>query len=83
MKKDFLASVEEKVAHVRHGLKTWFDCLDESARRELSAVKEKYKKGGFSSKPKNAIARAVIEVAKERGWKVSGRQGVISWLDRP
>lgn len=82
MKKDFLSLVEEKIAPNRHGFRTWFDCLDESAKKELSVVKEKYRKGGYSGKQKRAIANAVIAAAKERGWRVSGVQGVIAWLDR-
>ncbi len=83
LNKDFLASMEEKIAPNRHGFKTWFDCLDKSAQKELSVVREKYKAGGYSGRQKRAIANAVIAAAKERGWRVSGVQGVIAWLDRP
>lgn len=83
MKKDFLSAVDEQIVNASHGFRTWFDCLDTDAKKELSAVKEKYRKGGYANKQKRAIAKAVIAVAKERGWRVSGPQGVISWLDRP
>lgn len=82
MKKDFLSAVDEKVVSLVRGFRTWFDCLDADAKKELSAVREKYRKGGYANKSKRAVAKAVIAAAKERGWRVSGVQGVISWLDR-
>jgi len=82
MKKDFLSAVDEQVAASTRGSRTWFDCLDASAKRQLSTVKEKYLKGGYTNKSKRSIAKAVITAAKERGWRVSGIQGVTSWLDR-
>ena len=83
MKKDFLSEVEGKIVESQHGFKTWFDCLDASAKKELSSVKEKFRKGGYADKQKRAVAKAVIAAAKERGWKTSGIQGVIAWLDKP
>lgn len=82
MKKDFLSAVEEKIVNTSHGFRTWFDCLDSDAQRELSSVRAKYRRGGYANKQKRAIAKAVIAVARERGWRVSGIQGVIAWLDR-
>lgn len=67
--------------HVRR-MSTWFDRLDEPARKQLEAIRKKYQSGGYGKASQCAIARAVIEVAKDRGWAVSGLQGVKTWLTR-
>jgi hypothetical protein len=61
------------------GFKSWFDRLDPSAQAELLEIKKRFDPASHN---KNALARAIIESAKERGWHTAGRQGVIDWLER-
>lgn len=62
----------------RPGFRTWFERLPEDARAELQAVRERFDP---TVHQKRAYALAVIEAVKERGWEISGIQGVIAWLD--
>lgn len=63
----------------RPGTQTWFERLPADAQAELEAVRTAYDPGIHV---KASYARAIIEVARERGWSVSGIQGVIDWLNR-
>lgn len=74
--------IDQLVAKHTRRSQTWVDKLDEPARKQLEAIKKKFQSGGYGKASQSAIARAVIEAAKERGWPVSGFQGVISWLTR-
>jgi len=60
------------------GFETWFARLPADARAELEAVRAKFDN---ATHQKTAFARAIMEAANERGWKTSGLQGVIQWLN--
>lgn len=82
MKKTFLSIVEEKLSEKKPGYRSWFDCLDEDAQEELTAIKSRFLSGEYGATTKSAMARAIIAAASERGWKTSGMQGVIHWLNQ-
>jgi hypothetical protein len=60
------------------GFGTWFERLPAEAQAELEAVRASFDRAKHQ---KSAFARAIIEAANERGWKTSGLQGVIQWLN--
>ncbi len=60
------------------GFGTWFERLPAEAQAELEAVRASF---DHAKHQKSAFARAIIEAARERGWKTSGLQGVIQWLN--
>ncbi len=60
------------------GFETWFQRLPVEAQAELEAVRASF---DHATHQKTAFARAIMEAANERGWKTSGLQGVIQWLN--
>jgi hypothetical protein len=59
------------------GFQTWFDRLPPEAQAELTVVREAFNPAIHQ---KRAYCRAVIAAAKDRGWQISGEQGVLRWL---
>ena len=59
--------------------KTWYDCLQDSQKKELAAVRAQYHEGQFAGTV-GVVASAIIEACKERGIATAGRQGVAHWL---
>lgn len=82
MAKDFLSEFESRIVRKRPGFATWFDALPDSARESLGKIKKKFLDGGYKGTAKKSLAKAVIAIANDRGWPVSGEQGVIHWLER-
>lgn len=76
-KSSLLDDVLSHAGRTKRGTKTWFEKLPPDAQSELDAVKKAFNP---SIHEKNSYASAVIAAAKERGWQISGRQGVIHWL---
>jgi hypothetical protein len=60
------------------GFGTWFERLPAEAQAELETVRASF---DHSKHQKAAFARAIMEAASERGWKTSGLQGIIQWLN--
>jgi hypothetical protein len=60
------------------GFGTWFERLPVEAQAELETVRASF---DHSKHQKAAFARAIMEAARERGWKTSGLQGIIQWLN--
>jgi hypothetical protein len=60
------------------GFGTWFERLPAEAQAELETVRASF---DHSKHQKAAFARAIMEAARERGWKTSGLQGIIQWLN--
>jgi hypothetical protein len=60
------------------GFGTWFERLPAEAQAELETVRASF---DHSRHQKAAFARAIMEAARERGWKTSGLQGIIQWLN--
>jgi hypothetical protein len=81
--KSLLEEVAGKIKNRGPGYRTWFDSLPQIAKDELSAVRDAYHAGSgiMRGAQKRAVAAAVMETAAERGWKTSGIQGVIAWLN--
>lgn len=79
--KSLLADVRARAANVRPGFAPWFELLPEQAQRELEDVREAFRSGKLPGVQKRAVARAVMDVAKERGWKTAGIQRVLAWLN--
>jgi hypothetical protein len=52
--------------------------LPVEAQAELETVRASF---DHSKHQKAAFARAIMEAARERGWKTSGLQGIIQWLN--
>jgi hypothetical protein len=80
-KKSLLSEVSARVSSSVPGFRSWFHQLPSDAQAELSAVREAYLSGELRGRQKRSVALAVMEVARERGWRTSGIQGVIAWLD--
>lgn len=60
------------------GFLTWFERLQPDAQAELERVRQAF---NHDVHQKRAYARAIMDAARERGWRTSGLQGVISWLE--
>ena len=79
--KSLVNEVADRAAHRMPGFKSWFDSLPDDARAELSMVREAFLHGELRGRQKRSVAYAVMAVARERGWRTSGIQGVIAWLN--
>lgn len=79
--KSLLADITASVRNHRPGFRAWFELLPDAAQQELGSVREAFHAGKMPGVQKRALARAVMEAAKDRGWKTSGIQGVLAWLD--
>lgn len=76
----FASLVEQFVASdVRRNV-TWYDKLSEEMRREVDAIKKKYKAGQYGKTSKRSLARAIIAAAKDHGMQICGEHGVREWL---
>lgn len=53
--------------------------LSAEDREEIFALRSQYQSGAFG-KSAYAVARALIAVAKERGWQVPGERHMFTWL---
>lgn len=74
-----LDDVLSKTSASRPGFKTWYERLPADARAELDIVKQAFNPAVHQ---KRAYAQAIIAAATERGWEITGVQGVIAWLNR-
>jgi len=79
-RKALIEAVLSKIVLKRNGPKCWFEKLPPAARRELTELREFFYEGDHGL-PKKSFALGVIEVAKERGWKIAGVQQVVAWLN--
>lgn len=79
-RKALLDAVLERVVINGHGPKNWFKRLPPEAQKELGELRDFFHRGGHGI-PKKAFAVSVIAVAKDRGWKTAGVQGVVAWLN--
>ena len=79
-KTPLMKAVLSKVVVKSHGPKNWFDRLPADAKTELGQLREYFHHEDHGI-PKRAFALGVIEAAKERGWHISGVQGVVAWLN--
>lgn len=77
---DFASVIAQRVADQKPGFKGWFYRLPVEAQASLAKVRDDYRSGKLVAQ-KKAIARAIMDVAAEQGWKTSGIAGVIAWLD--
>lgn len=73
---DVLARAKER----RPGFSCWFDRLTPEQQADMRAAHAKFNPAEHQ---KLSYARAIVEVARERGIPTSGIQGVIAWLKRP
>ena len=53
--------------------------LNAEDREEIFALRAQYQSGALG-KSAYAVARALIAVARERGWKVPGERHMYTWL---
>jgi hypothetical protein len=79
-RKALMEAVLSKVVVKAHGPKNWFERLPPAAQKELGELRDYFYREDHGI-PKKAFALGVIEAAKERGWKTSGVQGVVAWLN--
>jgi hypothetical protein len=77
---DITALVRANVKNYHPGMPTWFDALPPDARKMLGKVRDDYAAGAIQGQ-KRAVAKSIMGVAASKGWKTSGVQGVIAWLD--
>ena len=61
------------------GFAAWHCKLPPDALAELEALRSRWASGELAIQ-KRALARAIIETCRERGYPVSGVQGVEHWL---
>ncbi len=54
--------------------------LNAEDREEIFALRSQYQSGALG-KSAYAVARALIAVAKERGWQVPGERQMFQWLN--
>lgn len=78
---EFSALVESHLVSNKPGFKPWFETLPQVAVAELNAIRERWRNGEYRGSSKRSVARAVIKAAQSRGWRTSGIQGVIRWLE--
>lgn len=78
-KPSLLDDVLLKATKSRPGSKTWFDRLPKDVQDELNVVKAAFTPVLHQ---KRSYCKAIIEAASERGWEISGVQGVIAWLGK-
>lgn len=78
MAKKLLDEVLGKIKASRPGFKSWFERLPADVQKELETVRASFNPALHK---KRVFARAIIEVAKERGWETAGIQGVQDWLN--
>ena len=77
--KTTLASdVLARVHNSKPGFVSWFQKLPPDVQEQLNQAKD-----GFdpTRHQKKAFAVAIMEAAKDRGWEISGVQGVLAWLN--
>jgi len=79
--KSLLSEVSARVVASTPGYRSWFNQLLPEAQAELTLVRNAFRDGELRGRQKRSVALAVMEVARERGWRTSGIQGVIAWLD--
>jgi hypothetical protein len=80
-RKSLVSEVADLAEYRLPGFKSWFDSLPDDARAELATVRDAFLHGELRGRQKRSVANAVMAVARERGWRTSGIQGVIAWLD--
>jgi hypothetical protein len=80
-RKSLLSEVTECAGNTSPGCRSWFHRLPPDARDELDAVREAFLHGELRGRQKKSVAQAVMAAATVRGWKTSGIQGVIAWLN--
>jgi hypothetical protein len=80
-KKSLLDELSEttKAMNYKHGGGTWFDRLPDDVKEELADVRKAVNEGKVYG-PRRVIARAVLQLCKDRGLQVCGLQGVETWL---
>lgn len=80
-RKTLLSEVAALSVNTSPGYRSWFHQLPDDARAELTAVRDAFRSGELRGRQKKCVALAVMDVARERGWRTSGIQGVIAWLN--
>ena len=55
--------------------------LSAEDREEIFALRSQYQTGSLLGKSTYAVARALIAVAKTRGWQVPGERQMFQWLN--
>lgn len=77
--KSLVEDVLSRVQTTKPGFASWFERLPPDAKSQLEQVRERFNRSIHS---KRAFARAIIAVADEHGWPISGIQGVERWLEK-
>ena len=76
---NLVQDILSRVKTAKSGYKSWYEKLPEELREEFAEVRRQYKAGDY---PQAAFARAIIEVAKERGINPPSFDQVCRWLRR-
>jgi hypothetical protein len=74
----FLADIDNAITQ-QCARPTWFDLLAADAQSELLAVRKRWHAGGYTVK-RLTLARLIIKVATDRGWKVCDYKRMGEWL---
>ena len=70
-------AVCDRVANVKTGYASWYDRLPEELKGEFDEARKRF---DHNTHQKAAYARALIQVAKERGIDIASENMVIRWL---
>lgn len=80
-KRSIADEVLAEAANRGPGFKPWYERLPEADRLELEQLRARWLAGELPIH-KRALARAIIKVCAERGYHVTGIQGVEAWIRR-
>jgi len=61
--------------------RTWFDRLPDEAQQDLLAIRKRFQAGEYGV-TRTQLARLISRAAKERGWKVREKTGMVEWLGK-
>ena len=59
---------------------TWLDGLDAESQAEVLDTRRRFHAGVYGDASSSAIATALIEIAKENGWRIIAKKGLSEWL---
>lgn len=72
---------EEVASRVRHRKPaTWLDGLDAESQAEMLDTRRRFHSGVYGHASSAAIAIALIDIAKEKGWRIITKKGLSEWL---
>ena len=62
--------------------RTWLDRLGDHDQAEVLETRRRFHAGGYGTQSAASVARALLELAAENGWKLVGEKELAEWLIR-